>query len=66
MTLDLNCASFSDDNKSKGPIIPPDGLKKHPCKVDRKSIKKELEKAEKVVISAYDGGLNKDDNEVTM
>ena len=53
MTLDLNCANFSDDNKSKAPIIPPDGLKKHPVKLNRSAIKEAAEKLGKLVIVAY-------------
>lgn len=52
MTLDLNCANFNDD-KGKKLKFPPNGLKQHPQKLDRKSIREAIEKgAEKLVISA--------------
>lgn len=52
MTLDLNCANFIDD-KGNTLKFPPDGLKKHPQKLDKASIRAAIEKgAEKLVITA--------------
>ena len=65
MTLDLNCAKFSD-KKGKAPSFPPDGLKKHPVSVNRsyvKALKEKLGKTGTVVFEAHDGGLVKEGNE---
>ena len=67
MTLDLNCANFYDENKGEL-NFPPKGAKRYPTSVDRKSIKtliKEAGNEEKLVLTAFDGGLVKEDNEMT-
>ncbi len=67
MTLDLNCANFSD-KKGKAPSFPPNGLKKHPVKVNRsyiKALKEKLGKEGKLVLVAHDGGRVIEDNEMT-
>jgi hypothetical protein len=67
MTLDLNCAKFYDENKGKL-NFPPKGAKKYSSSVDRKSVKtiiRTMEDSEKLVLTAYDGGLVKEDNEMT-
>lgn len=51
MTLNLNCANFSDDkgNKLK---FPPDGLKQHPQKLDKKSIREAIKRGEPTLVIA--------------
>lgn len=59
MTLDLNCANFYDENKGKL-NFPPKGTKKYSSRVDKKSVKtaiKTMNDNEKLVLTAYDGGL---------
>ena len=67
MTLDLNCANFYDEEKGKL-NFPPKGAKKYSSSVDRKSVKttiRMMRDDEKLVLAAHDGGLVKEDNEMT-
>ena len=59
MTLDLNCANFYDEGKGKL-NFPPKGAKKL-SSVDRKSINELAKTSETLVLTAYDGGLVKDE-----
>jgi hypothetical protein len=66
MTLDLNCANFYDEKKGKL-NFPPKGAKKYSSKVDRNSVKsiiKTIGEEGKLVLTAHDGGLVKEDNEM--
>lgn len=60
MSLDLNCADFIDDmgNKLK---FPPEGLKQHPQKLDKKSIRQTIEKG---IGTLKDGVLNNSEKEL--
>ena len=64
MTLDLNCANFYDEGKGKL-NFPPKGAKKYSSSIDRKSIKELAKTSEILVLTAHDGGLVKENNEMT-
>ena len=56
MSLELNCANFSD-KKTGELIFPPEGAKTYSSKIDKKNLKKSIAKltsSELLVISASD------------